>query len=123
GEDADGMGQFGRITSINNLPDERTLIEYVQRAAELKDAGVKIVQPAKEKATSAQLAVPDYLAHALKRNAAARKTWDSFSPSHRKEYIEWLTTAKRKETRKKRLEQTLAQLTDAKPLNWKYQRK
>ena len=41
GEDAEGMGQFGRITSLADLPDEKTLVSYVRKAVALKDAGVK----------------------------------------------------------------------------------
>ncbi|HEV3410367.1 MAG TPA: YdeI/OmpD-associated family protein [Chthoniobacterales bacterium] len=122
GEDAEGMGQFGRITSIEDLPDEKTLIGYVQKAVALKDAGVKPPKEPKPKTKPASVAIPDYLTNALKRNAKANKTWESFSPSHRKEYVDWLTGAKRDETRAARLEQTLAQLAEGKPLHWKYQR-
>ncbi len=123
GEDADGMGQFGRITSLADLPDEKTLIGYVRKAAELKDAGAKLPAAAKPTAKSAPLEVPDDLAARIKRNAKARKTWESFSPSHRKEYIEWLTGAKRAETREKRLKTTLEQLSGGKSLHWKYERR
>jgi uncharacterized protein YdeI (YjbR/CyaY-like superfamily) len=122
GEDADGMGHFGRITSLKDLPAEKTLVGYVRKAVELKDAGVKLPKAAKQKAKPVAVEVPDYLSNALKRNTKARSVWDGFSPSHRKEYVEWLTSAKREETREKRLETTLAQLAEGKPLNWKYQR-
>ena len=125
GEDADGMGQFGRITSIADLPDEKTLIGYVRKAVALKDAGAKLEKPAaaKPRAKTASLQVPPYLANALKSNAKARKTWESFSPSHRNEYIEWLNEAKRDETRERRLETTLEWLAEGKSRNWKYQAK
>ena len=123
GEESDSMGQFGRITSIADLPDEKTLISYVRKAAALKDAGVKKPATRKARAKSTPLEVPDDLANRLKKNATARKTWEAFSTSHRREYIEWLTGAKRAETREKRLETTIEQLAEAKPLHWKYQRK
>ena len=124
GEDTDSMGHFGRITSLADLPDDKTLIGYVRKAVELKDAGVKLPSaPSKPRKTAPPVEAPDYLTDRLKKNAKARKTWESFSPSHRKEYIEWLTGAKREETREKRLETTLEQLADGKSLNWKYQRK
>jgi len=122
GEDADGMGQFGRITSLADLPDEQTLIGYVRKAVEVKDAGVKRPPRPKSATKAAPLEVPDSLANALKRNAKARKSWDSFSPSRRKEYIVWLTGAKREETREKRLETALEWMAEGKPLNWQYQR-
>jgi uncharacterized protein YdeI (YjbR/CyaY-like superfamily) len=64
--------------------------------------------------------VPDYLRSALKRNKAALQTFEGLSPSHRREYVEWLTEAKRDETRQKRLSTTLAWLAEGKPRNWKY---
>jgi uncharacterized protein YdeI (YjbR/CyaY-like superfamily) len=122
GEDADSMGQFGRITSIADLPDEKTLIGYVRKAAALKDGRVKPEKPvAKPRAKAAPLQMPDYLANALKSNATARKTWDGFSPSHRNEYIEWLNDAKQDATRERRLETTLEWLAEGKSRNWKYQ--
>jgi uncharacterized protein YdeI (YjbR/CyaY-like superfamily) len=127
GEEADGMGQFGRITSVSDLPDEQTLLAYVRKAAALKDAAAlqpKMPKPpAKPKAPAAELTVPDYLANALKMNARARATWEKSSPSHRREYITWLMEAKRDETRERRLETTLEWLAEGKSRNWKYERK
>jgi uncharacterized protein YdeI (YjbR/CyaY-like superfamily) len=123
GEETDSMGQFGRITSVADLPDAQTLIGYVRKAVELKDAGVKLPPASRSPAKAQPLEVPDYLAARLKRNAKAQKTWDAFSPSHRKEYLAWLSGAKRAETREKRLALTLDQLTEGKRLNWKYERR
>jgi uncharacterized protein YdeI (YjbR/CyaY-like superfamily) len=64
--------------------------------------------------------VPDDLAAALKKSAAARKTFDAFPPSHRREYVAWITEAKQPATREKRLVQTIEWLTEGKPRNWKY---
>jgi uncharacterized protein YdeI (YjbR/CyaY-like superfamily) len=114
-----GMGQFGRIASIKDLPDEKTLVAYVRVAAELNETGVKVPgrsQPQKRK----PLPMPDDLRAALKKNADARKTFESFSPSQQREYIEWLTEAKRDETRKQRLKTTLEWLAKGKSRNWKY---
>jgi uncharacterized protein YdeI (YjbR/CyaY-like superfamily) len=116
-----GMGSFGCIKSLKDLPDEKTLIGYVKKAAALNQAGIKApgrTQPKKREA----LPVPEYLASALKKNAKARKTFESFSPSHRREYIEWITEAKRDETRKERLAKTIKWLSEGKPRNWKYMR-
>ena len=123
GEDAEGMGQFGCIKSLADLPDDETLIGYVRKAVALKDAGVKLPRPAATKPRGKAVArqVPEDLTNALKRNAEARKTWDAFSPSHRNEYIEWLTQARREETRQRRLETTLEWLGEGKSRNWKYQ--
>jgi uncharacterized protein YdeI (YjbR/CyaY-like superfamily) len=57
----------------------------------------------------------------LKKNAKARKNFDAFAPSKRREYLEWITEAKREETRKQRLANSIKQLSEGKPLHWKYQ--
>ena len=114
-----GMGSFGCIKSLKDLPAEKTLIGYVKKAAALNEAGIKApgrTQPKKRE----PLATPDYLTAALKKNAKAKKTFDAFSPSHRREYVEWLTEAKREETRKERLAKTMTWLSEGKPRNWKY---
>jgi uncharacterized protein YdeI (YjbR/CyaY-like superfamily) len=114
-----GMGSFGSIRSLADLPNEKMLISYVRKAAALNEAGIKApgrTQPKKRK----PLAMPEDLTAALKKNAGARKTFDDFSPSHRREYIEWITDAKREETRKERLAKTMKWLADGKPRNWKY---
>ena len=56
----------------------------------------------------------------MKKNKKALNTFESFSYSHKKEYVEWVTEAKRDETRAQRLETTIAWLAEGKPRNWKY---
>ena len=114
-----GMGSFGCIRSLADLPNEKTLIGYVKKAAALNEAGIKApgrTQPKKRE----PLATPDDLSAALKKSAKARKTFEDFPPSHRREYIEWITEAKREETRKERLAKTMKWLAESKARNWKY---
>jgi uncharacterized protein YdeI (YjbR/CyaY-like superfamily) len=115
------MGQFGRITSVADLPNEATLIRYVRKAAKLNDAGIKAPWQAARK-NRPILPVPDYLTAALKKNTQARKIFENFSPSHRREYIEWLTEAKREETRDQRLKTAIKWMAEGKARNWKYAR-
>ncbi len=120
------MGSFGRITAITDLPNRATLTRFIKAAMKNNEAGVKPVRDKTArmgtKLPAAVLAkTPDDLAAALKKDAKARATWDGFSPSHRKEYVEWIVEAKRAETRAKRLGQTMEMLRDGKSRNWKYQ--
>lgn len=118
----EAMGLLGRLTSVADLPDDKTLVRYVQRAAELNESDIPArPRPATNKAKK-ELAVPADLAAALKKNKQAATTFAGFSPSHRKEYIEWITEAKREETRQKRLATTLEQLAEGKALRWKYEK-
>ena len=64
--------------------------------------------------------IPDYFKAALGKNAKAGKTFENFSPSEQKEYTQWLTEAKRDETRQQRLNTSIAWLAQGKPRNWKY---
>jgi uncharacterized protein YdeI (YjbR/CyaY-like superfamily) len=114
-----GMGSFGCIKSLADLPNEKTLIGYVKKAAALNDAGIKPPGRAAPKKRK-PIPVPADFAAALKKNAKAGKTFDDFSPSHRREYLEWITEAKREETRKERLAKSIRWLAEGKARNWKY---
>src|ERR1700731_736585 len=112
-ENKGAMGHFGRTTSIKDLPNAKTLVGYVRKAAKLNEAGVKKSRPrsrAKQK-----VSVPSDLKAALQKNAKARKTFENFSYSHKKEYVDWIADAKRDETRKRRLQTTIQWLAEGKP--------
>jgi uncharacterized protein YdeI (YjbR/CyaY-like superfamily) len=113
------MGSFGCIKSLADLPSEKKLIAYVKKAAALNDAGIKAPWQARRKKKE-PFTVPDYFTAALKKNAKARKTFEDFSPSHRREYVEWVAEAKREETREKRLATSMEWLTEGKARHWKY---
>ncbi len=119
--DEETEGGWARVASVKELPPKRKLLAFVKKAAALNADGVKVVRP--RKAAKGELAVPDDLATALRqrKHAKARAAFDAFSPSHRREYVEWITEAKTDATRQKRLEQTLAQLAEGKSRHWKYQ--
>jgi len=115
----DAMGHFGRITSLADLPNEKTLTSYVRKAAELNEKGVQAPWRTRQK-KKPPLTIPDYFSAALKKNAEARKTFETFSTSQRREYVEWVTEAKREETRKQRLATSMEWLAEGKVRNWKY---
>ena len=115
----EAMGHFGNIRSLDDLPSKRTLAAYVKKAAKLNEEGVKVPRAPKARVPGA-VTVPADLAAALRRNRKARASFEAFSPSHRREYIEWITEAKREETREKRLATTIEWLEEGKPRHWKY---
>lgn len=122
--DQDGMGQFGRITSVADLPPDDVLAGYVRTAVRLNDEGV---QPpgrgkAKPAAEKKDLPVPDELVAALEQNEAAAAAWAGFSPSKRKDYVEWIIEAKSDATRRKRLDSAIEWISEGKGRNWKYER-
>ena len=113
------MGQFGRLTKLSDLPSKKVMIEYIKLAKKLNDDGVKSPTRAKPKAPR-ELVVPDDLAKALKRNKAAQATFDTFSPSNKREYVDWITEAKAEATRSRRLETAIEWMAEGKTRNWKY---
>ncbi|MEZ5484981.1 MAG: YdeI/OmpD-associated family protein, partial [Lysobacteraceae bacterium] len=94
--------------------------DYIRRAATLNEAG-----PAKKTARRGKPkpppAVPEDFRAALKRDPAATRTFDAFSPGQQREYIDWITEAKREETRQRRLAQAIQWLAEGKRRNWKYE--
>jgi uncharacterized protein YdeI (YjbR/CyaY-like superfamily) len=111
------MGHLGRITSLKDLPTDKKMIAYIKEAMKLNVAGVKVE---KVKMAKKEIPIPDYFAKALAKNKKAKKVFDDFSPSHRREYLEWITEAKTEVTREKRMETTLEWLEAGKARNWKY---
>ena len=112
-------GQFGRLTKVSDLPSRTTLKRYIKKAMELNDAGVTIKRTPKPKPP---LRVPRVLAAALARNAKARKHFEEFSPSQKREYVEWIDEAKGEDTRQRRLDSALEWISEGKTRNWKYQK-
>jgi uncharacterized protein YdeI (YjbR/CyaY-like superfamily) len=117
-EGANAMGYRDKITSVADLPSKRAFRAHVRKAMELNEAGITLERPVKER--KPEIVVPADLAAAVKKNKKAQATFDQFSPSHRREYIEWVTEAKTDATRATRLQQTVEWLAEGKPRNWKY---
>lgn len=103
------------------VPNQKVLIDYVKRAARLNDEGVKKV-PRKSVIKKIVTKPPADLAALLKKNKKAKATFDGFAPSHKRDYIEWITEAKRAETREKRLSTTIEWLAEGKKRHWKYEK-
>jgi len=114
------MGSFGRLTSVKDLPPKAELIKLVKKAMALNDDGVKAPHMTNRKKRPA-LPVPKDLAAALAKSATAREHFDAFSPSARREYIEWITEAKAPETRLRRLTTAVEWIGEGKRRNWKYE--
>jgi uncharacterized protein YdeI (YjbR/CyaY-like superfamily) len=119
-KDRNAMGHLDRIISVKDLPPDKVLISYLHEAAMLNKNNIKVARP--KSAPKKELPVPKVLAAALKRNKKAASVFESFSPSNRREYIEWLTEAKSEETLNKRLATTMEWLEEGKSRNWKYKK-
>ena len=114
------MGSFGRITSLADLPDDKTMKKLIGDAMKLNDAGIKVAKP-KPTGEKKELVVPEILVVALETNALASETFNNFPYSKRRDYVEWITEAKTDVTRDKRLATTIEWLAEGKARHWKYQ--
>ncbi len=120
GDSTEAMGQLGRITALADLPKDTVLKRHIKQAVKLNESGIKapvVRKPAKP------IKVPADVTTALRGNKKARATFESLSPSHRREYLEWVVEAKRAETRTKRLATMLKWLAEGKSRNWKYEQR
>lgn len=117
---AEAMGQLGRLASPKDLPTKAEFARMLKAAMKLNEPATRKARPATRPGTRAPIPEPADFKAALAKKARARATWAAFAPSHRREYLEWITEAKRPETRAARLAQTLEWLAEGKPRNWKY---
>ncbi|HVJ81482.1 MAG TPA: YdeI/OmpD-associated family protein [Planctomycetia bacterium] len=109
-----------KITDVKELPPDAVIVDWVKQAVDLNERDVK---PAKEKkAPKPALAMPPDFAAALKKNAAARKSYDAFPPSSQRDYLEWILDAKTDVTRAKRIATAVEWIAEGKRRHWKYER-
>ena len=112
------MGQFGRLTSTGDLPSDEQLHAMILKAAALAGSGRA---PRAKTSAKPELELPEDFAAALRAGEGAEVTFSAFSPSARREYIEWVVEAKRPETRTKRIAQAVLWIGEGKRRNWKYE--
>jgi uncharacterized protein YdeI (YjbR/CyaY-like superfamily) len=115
------MGHMGKITSLADLPSDKVLIGYIKEAARLNDEGIKL-PPRKKVAAKKDFVIPLYFSTALSKNKKASIAFEAFSPSHKKEYVDWITEAKTEDTRNRRMATALEWIAEGKGRNWKYER-
>ncbi len=122
-ENRTAMGHLGKIKTMKDLPKDKIMLEYIKQAMILNEQGIKIVKAPVKSAPKKEVIVPDYFIKALGKNIKALETFENFSPSHRREYINWITEAKTETTRDKRLATAIEWLSEGKIKDWKYVRK
>jgi uncharacterized protein YdeI (YjbR/CyaY-like superfamily) len=115
----EAMGHFGRLESAADLPANGLLIGFVRKGAELNRTGIKSAEK-KRTTKKRKLVVPADLRAALQRNAKAKRAFENFSHTHKKEYADWISGAKRPQTRERRLKLAVQWIGQGKPQNWKY---
>jgi uncharacterized protein YdeI (YjbR/CyaY-like superfamily) len=89
-------------------------------AKRLNDEGKKL--PANRSKASTEVNVPGDLLEALRRGVASLERFMAFTPSQRREYVEWIEESKTVATREKRITTTVEWSEEGKERNWKYKK-
>ena len=118
GSGLSAAGQFGKLASITDLPNDRELAKIIKFAKKLNDDEVKA--PSMRKGPRPELKAPADLLAALAKNKKAKATFENFPPGQRREYIAWVIAAKQAATRAKRIETAVEWMAEGKVRNWKY---
>ena len=100
-----------RFTSIEEI-DEAKILAYVREAVQNEDAG-KSWKP--EKSAPAQ--IPGILQEKLDSDAELKAAFEAFTPFKQKEFIEYITDAKREATQLSRLEKIVPMIREGMGLN------
>ena len=116
------MGHMGKIRSLKDLPPDKKIIAWIKEAMKLNDDDVKLPER-KKRDYSKEIEIPEILQNALLKNKTATAKFNNFSPSHKREYVEWINEAKTEDTKNKRVATTIEWLKEGKSRNWKYERK
>jgi len=104
-----------RFSSIEEV-DEKLILEYIQEAIQNEKEG-KAIKPVKR-----ELIIPDYFVELLQKDPELHTAFNKFTPYKQKEFIEYLETAKRIETRNSRLEKILPMISLGIGLNDKFRK-
>jgi Bacteriocin-protection, YdeI or OmpD-Associated/Domain of unknown function (DUF1905) len=110
--------------TVNEFPFRTTLAPYGDdwylgfnrevRAGAKVEAGHAVVVELERDDEPREVEVPPDLAEALSSDPAAEATFERFSYSHRKQYVDWIEEAKREETRRRRIEKAVDLLREGK---------
>ncbi len=119
-KDDGSAGNFGKILSMADLPPDKILVLFLKQAMKLNEAGVKVEKRIVKKEMNTD--APDYFMKALKKNKAALKTYEAFSPGNKRDYIVWITEAKSEATRNSRLATAIEWMAEGKTRMWKYKK-
>jgi len=120
--ETEGMGSYGKLTTVDDLPSDAELVAKLHDAMARIDRGEKPAWRQAPASPGRTIDMPEDFNVALAATPAAAQFFHDLAPSHRYEYLEWITGAKRPETRAKRIGDALEWLADGKRRNWKYER-
>lgn len=101
----------GSIWSELNIERARKMIRQGRMTQSGLEAFREGMEMKKRVPSSRSYSVPAYLETALGEDKTAWDNFQALSPSAKLAYVHWIDSAKKDETRQKRIEKTLSQLT------------
>lgn len=113
----EGMGDLGKLTSIDDLPSLDLFKTMLFEARDLNLAGKTLP---KKTTNLLEIKESPILMEAFKQHATAHAFYEKFSPSQKKEYNNWILEAKTDLTRDRRIAQAIEWISEGKSRNWKY---
>ena len=113
------MGQFGKLQSLADLPSDAEFDALITEGAVLAKTAPAPRKP--KHAPKAEPVLHPEFATALAASPAAQATLDGFSPSARRDYLEWIGDAKQDATRARRIATAVEWLSEGKKRHWKYE--
>ena len=116
----EAMGSWGKITTLGGIPPDKDVIKFVRVAAQLNEKGVK---SPKRQPKPVVVDMPADFMKAIKANKKALATYENFSPSNKRDYTDWINSAKSEETRNERMKTAVGWMSEGKPRMWKYMKK
>src|SRR5436305_7094996 len=107
--DRRGIVMGGKFTTVSEIPPASQLIGLIRQVIALNEAGVKNPKPPDPEP-------PADFAAALKKSAGAAKHYAAFTPARKWQYVNWITQAKRPETRAKRVQIAVERISEGKTM-------
>lgn len=117
--DADAMGQFGKLQSVDDLPPDPELDRLIRQSADIAGSA-----PPPRKTKHEPKPPPEMhadFASALAKAPRAKAALEGFPPSAQRDYLEWISEAKQDATRQKRVATAIEWLSEGKRRHWKYE--
>lgn len=102
---------------IDDVLDPEAVKKYIEEAVQIEKKGLKI-----RKKKTVKLEIPSELKAHLLANTALSTTFYSLPPYKQNDYCEYIASAKREETRKRRLQKIIPMISKGIGLNDKYQK-
>jgi uncharacterized protein YdeI (YjbR/CyaY-like superfamily) len=115
----EGKTQAMRHWKFNSIEeiDEKSVLAYINEAIENQKKGIQLIS---KKKAPVSFTMPVELKTALKNDLNAHKSFKKLAPYNRKEYAEYIASAKQDKTKKSRLEKILPMIRKGEGLNDKY---